>query len=386
MDNLLIKGENTKAMRWLLENGFREAFDLVYVDPPFATNGVFAVSKGRASTISRTRDAETAYTDRILGADFVGFIRQRLVLARDLLSPRGSIYLHTDCKIGPYLRVMMDDVFGIGNFRNEITRIKCNPKNFPRIGFGNVKDSILFYTKGPDPIWHEPRESYSEADIERLFHKVDASGRRYTTVPIHAPGETASARPFKGMMPPPGRHWRTDVANLEQWDAEGLIEWSESGNPRKKVFADEREGKRIQDVWTSFKDPMYPSYPTEKNAALLDLVVRTSSDPGSLVLDFFCGSGTTAAAAQRAGRRWVAIDESAAAIAAAKKKLGLEGGSPDGAVFMDMDTDTPGPPQSAHMEGGRYKEDEAGQMMFVMERPARWMRTPRGKRGLAGAL
>lgn len=131
----------------------------------------------------------------------------------------------------------MDEIFGQENFRNDITRVKCNPKNFARVGFGNVKDLILFYTKSFRPIWHEPRLKFTEEDIRRLYPKADASGRAYTTVPIHAPGETkngAPSLPFKGLLPPKGRHWRVDVDTLNQWDEQGLIEWSPSGNPRKK--------------------------------------------------------------------------------------------------------------------------------------------------------
>jgi len=323
--NLLLHGDNIAAMRYLLdERKLRGKVDLVYIDPPFATNCDFRISEGRASTISSSRKGETAYTDHVLGEDFVSFIRERLVLLKELLSDEGSLYLHTDYKIGHYLKVMMDEVFDQENFRNDITRIKCNPKNFARIGYGNVKDMILFYTKGKTPIWHEPKESYSEADKVRLFPKVDADGRRYTTVPIHAPGETLTPQKFKGMLPPVGRHWRTDVKIMEQWDSEGLIEWSSTGNPRKKVFADEKQGKRVQDVWMDFKDPMYPVYPTEKNVEMLDRIILTSSNPGSIVLDCFCGSGTTLFAAMRNGRKWIGIDASDAAIKATKKKLGIE--------------------------------------------------------------
>lgn len=336
MRNILIKGENANAMEWLLARGFRAAVDLIYIDPPFATNTVFSVSGDRASTVSRSRDAIQAYADRILGERFVDFMRKRIVIARELLSDKGSVYLHTDSKIGPYLRIMMDEVFGIENFRGEIARVKCNPKNFPRIGYGNIKDSILFYSKGDSPVWHEPRVPYSESDIKRLFPKTDSQGRRYTTVPIHAPGECLSSKPFKGLLPPKGRHWRTDVSILEQWDAEGLIEWSASGNPRRIIFAEDREGKRMQDVWTDFKDPMYPSYPTEKNAEMLDLIVRTSSDPGSIVMDFFCGSGTTAEAAEKNGRRWIAIDESDVAISVFKKRLGIGDSFRTDAEFIDL--------------------------------------------------
>ena len=217
---------------------------------------------------------------------------------------------------------MMDEVFGIENFRNDITRIKCNPKNFNRIGYGNIKDMILFYSKSAKPIWNEPKEKYTQKDIEKLFKKIKQC-RRYTTVPIHAPGETengSSGQPFKGMMPPVGRHWRTNVATLEKWDEEGLIEWSKIGNPRKIIFADEREGKRIQDIW-EYKDPQYPNYPTEKNANILDIIIKTSSNQDSIALDCFCGSGTTLKSAHLLNRQWIGIDESNLAIQATTKKI-----------------------------------------------------------------
>lgn len=312
------------ALHYLLANGYRGKVDLVYIDPPFATGGNFTITNGRATTISNSRKGDIAYTDMLRGKDFIEYLRLRLVLLRELLSEQGSIYLHIDYKIGHYVKVMMDEVFGIENFRNDITRIKCNPKNFERIGYGNIKDLILFYTKSNSPIWHEPHEKYSAADLEKLFPKTDKQGRRYTTVPIHAPGETENGKsnmPFKGILPPAGRHWRTDVATLEEWDKQGLIEWSATGNPRKIIYADEREGKRMQDIW-EFKDPQYPDYPTEKNADLLNLIVRTSSNPESIVLDCFCGSGTTLKAAQINGRHWIGIDKSELAIAATQTKLG----------------------------------------------------------------
>ncbi|GAB6393476.1 MAG: site-specific DNA-methyltransferase [Treponematales bacterium] len=325
MKNLLIQGENIAALNYLLrECNLRGNIDLVYIDPPFATGINFIVSGGRASTISHSREGTTAYTDKITGRAFIEFLRERLLLLKSLLSDRGSIYLHTDYKIGHYVKVMMDEVFGIENFRNDITRVKCNPKNFERLGFGNVKDMILFYTKTDNPIWNEPHQEYTDTDIERLFPKTDSKGRRYTTVPLHAPGETKageSSKPFKGIKAPAGRHWRVGAATLEQWDSEGLIEWSSSGNPRKIIYADEKEGKRMQDIW-EYKDPQYPRYPTEKNADMLDVIIKTSSNENSLVLDCFCGSGTTLQAAQRNNRRWIGIDRSELAIAVTVEKLG----------------------------------------------------------------
>ena len=323
MKNLLINGDNIEGLKYLLnDDAFKGKIDLCYIDPPFATNGNFTITNGRASTISNSRNGAVAYSDKLIGIEFIDFLRERLLLIKDLLSDRGSIYLHIDYKIGHYVKVMMDEVFGIENFRNDITRIKCNPKNFKRIGYGNIKDLILFYSKGAKPIWNEPKEKYTEKDIEKLFKK-SKNGRPYTTVPIHAPGETTNGKtnmPFKGMIPPEGRHWRTDVATLEQWDKDGLIEWSKTGNPRKIIFADEKEGKRVQDIW-EYKDPQYPTYPTEKNQNILDLIIKTSSNEGSIVLDCFCGSGTTLKSAHELNRKWIGIDQSELAIKATIDKL-----------------------------------------------------------------
>jgi len=190
MRNLLIKGNNLQGLDYLLRNrNMKGRIDLVYIDPPFATGGNFTITDGRASTISNSRSGDVAYSDKIVGKGFVDFLKARINLLKELMSEQGSIYVHIDYKIGHYVKVMMDEIFGIDNFRNDITRIKCNPKNFDRIGYGNIKDLILFYTKSSNPIWNEPREKYTEKDLGKLFPKIDKQGRRYTTVPIHAPGE-----------------------------------------------------------------------------------------------------------------------------------------------------------------------------------------------------
>ena len=320
--NTLIKGDNIDALDYLLkETNLRGKIDLIYTDPPFATNGNFTITNGRASTISNSASGNIAYSDKLLGKDFIKYIKERLLLMKELLSDKGSIYLHTDYKIGHYMKVMMDEIFGIENFRNDITRVKCNPKNFKRIGYGNIKDMILFYTKSENPIWHEPKEPYTKEDIERLYKKIDKNGRHYTTVPIHAPGEVSDTKRFNGLLPPAGRHWRTDVQTLEKWDKEGLIEWSQNGNPRKIVYADSSEGKRVQDIWLNYKDPQYPIYPTEKNINFIKLIINTSSDLDSIVLDPFCGSGTTLQAANSCGRKWIGIDKSDLAIGITKNRM-----------------------------------------------------------------
>ncbi len=326
-NNILIKGDNIGGLQWLLDNGYAGKIDLCYIDPPFATGGIFATDNdGRVATISKSTDSQVAYTDTIRGSEFIAFLKERILLIHKLLSEQGSLYLHIDYKIGHYVKVMLDEVFGIENFRNDITRIKCNPKNFERIGFGNIKDMILFYTKSKNPIWNNPRISCNEEDVAKLYNKIDKNGRRYTTVPIHAPGETKngeSNKPFKGMYPPKGRHWRCSVDELERLDAAGLIEWSANGNPRKINYADEHMSKKAQDIW-EFKDPSRPIYPTEKNLDMLRFIVEASSSSASTVLDCFCGSGSTLYAASLSQRRWIGIDKSDIAIDATKRRFSAD--------------------------------------------------------------
>jgi adenine-specific DNA-methyltransferase len=322
--NKLIKGDNLSVLRSLLEDfNLKNKVDLIYIDPPFATNNHFTVGNERVSTISNSKNDKTAYKDNILGYDFLEFLRERLIFLKELLSSKGSIYLHIDCKIGHYVKIIMDEIFGIENFRSDITRIKCNPKNFQRKAYGNIKDLILFYSKGKNPIWNQPKEELSKEDTERLFKKVNSQGRRYTTIPLHAPGETisgATGQKWKGLYPPTGRHWRTNPKTLEEWDKQGLIEWSKTGNPRKIIFADEKDGKKKQDIW-NYKDSQKPYYPTEKNIKLLKDIILASSDKDSIVLDCFCGSGTTLVASQELNRKWIGIDQSDEAIKITQKRL-----------------------------------------------------------------
>lgn len=325
-NNILFKGDNLEALQWLLDNGYRGGIDLVYIDPPFATGGTFSVDfDGRVATISKSSASEIAYTDTLRGQKFISFLKERVMLIYDLLSENGSLYLHIDYKIGHYVKVMLDEIFGMENFRNDITRIKCNPKNFDRIGYGNIKDSILFYTKGKSPIWNHPKVRCSPEDVADVYNKVDKNGRRYTTVPIHAPGETKdgeTSKEFRGMTPPKGRHWRCSVAELERLDAAGLIEWSKTGNPRKINYADEHMTKKAQDIW-EFKDPSKPMYPTEKNLDMLKFIIEASSNADSIVMDCFCGSGSTLFAADLCGRKWIGIDQSDVAIKTVEERFKL---------------------------------------------------------------
>lgn len=319
----LIKAENFIALSMLLKN-YSKKIDLIYIDPPFNTKNDFFYSQLKANSISSVKDSQLAYSDKMSKDEFLEFIRERLILLRELLSDEGSIYLHIDYKVGHYIKLLMDEIFGEENFKNDITRIKSNPKNFYRRAYGNEKDLILFYAKNPKKnIWNDIKIPLTETEIEKRYPKIDDSGRRYTTIPLHAPGETksgATGMPWHNINVPEGRHWRTDPSEFDKLNSEGIIEWSSNGNPRIKKFADENKGKKIQDIW-KFKDPQVPVYPTQKNADLLKQIIKQSSNINSIVLDCFSGSGTTLAMAELLGRKWIGIDNSSVAIEVSKSRL-----------------------------------------------------------------
>lgn len=324
--NHLIFGDNLLALQYLYNTPLiRGKVRLVYIDPPFSTSQVYKGGNGRTATVSRSESDEKAYEDLLKGSEFLEFLRKRLILLREILAHNGSIYVHIDTKMGHYVKILMDEIFGQDRFINDITRIKCNPKNFDRKAYGNIKDMILFYSKSKNIIWNDPREELPDEDVEKLFPKIDAQGRRYTTTPLHAPGETRNGptgQVWRGMKPPKGRHWRYQPVELEKLHRVGLIEWSSTGNPRKKVFADDvlSRGKKKQDIW-EFKDPPYPTYPTEKNFEMIKMIIETSSNPGDLILDCFAGSGTSLVAAEQTGRRWIGIDNSKIALDTVQKRI-----------------------------------------------------------------
>lgn len=323
-NNLIFRGDNFKVLSNLLVNGYTGKIDLIYIDPPFSTNNNFLISENRTSTISIPKEGILAYKDKLVGEDYLEFLRERLILLRELLSEEGSIYVHNDYKIGHYVKVIMDEIFGEKNFINDITRIKGNPKNFSRKAFGNQKDLILFYAKKKGKhIYNQITEKISEEELEKKFTKVDEFGRRYNTVPIHAPGESngETGKEWKGILPPEGRHWRTTPSKMDELEEKDLIEWSKNGVPRMKKYADEHRGNKIQDVWLNFKDPQYPDYPTQKNIDMLELIIKQSSNEKSIVLDCFAGSGNTLQAAQKNNRKFIGVDESERSIKVIKTKI-----------------------------------------------------------------
>ena len=332
MEHLFHAGDNLEGLALLAGQDIE--VDLVYIDPPFATNTEFLMDSERANTVSAS--GELAYSDTLRGGDYLAELRLRLEAIRSVMTDDGSIYVHIDVKMEHHVRLLMDEVFGVRNFRNSITRIKCNPKNFNRYSYGNIKDTILFYSVSPHRIkWRPQEEPLTGDDAVSRYPMVDDEGRRYATTPLHAPGITRNGptgRLWRGMPPPPGRHWRYSPEKLEELNDAGLIAWSSTGNPRKIIYADESAGKLPQDVWV-YKDPQRPSYPTQKNAAMLERIILTSSEPGDTVLDCYAGSGTTLLEAARLGRRFIGVDDAPAAWEVSGRRLraeGVEWGAIDG--------------------------------------------------------
>lgn len=321
---LLGFGDNFKLLAHLLNGGFKNKIDLIYIDPPYNTEQNFTLSLDRANTISRSKSDVVAYHDNWTMVDYLEFMRERLVLMHELLSEQGSIYVHIDNKMGYYLKILMDEIFGIENFKNDIARVKSNPKNFSRKAFGNEKDIILFYAKNyKKNIFNQITTPLTDDEKMMMFKKVDECGRRYNTVPVHAPGETLNGETgglWCDMLPPKGRHWRCSPAELDELNERGLIEWSKNGVPRIKKFADEHKGKKIQDIWR-YKDPIYPDYPTQKNSEMLEMIIRQSSNESSIILDCFAGSGSTLIAAHNLKRRWIGCDVSPVAINIMQNRL-----------------------------------------------------------------
>lgn len=287
------------------DNDVFQKVTLIYIDPPYNTGGSF-----------ETRDFQYAYNDRFSVQEYFEFMRKRLELMRMLLSDDGSIYVHLDCNMVFHVKILMDEIFGVQNFRGMITRKKCKSKNFTRKTYGNISDYILFYSKTGSPVWNRPYEEWSDEKILKEYPCVeDDTGRRYKRVPIHAPGtrKGSTGMPWRGLLPPEGKHWQFTPDKLDEMDANGEIYWSSNGNPRRKVYLDQSKGIPVQDIWLDYLDvnnqnTLVTGYPTEKNIDMLKRIIETSSRPGDIVLDCFAGSGTTLMAAEELKRQWIGVD------------------------------------------------------------------------------
>ena len=336
--NRLIWGDKKYVLPSLLPE-FAGKVKLVYIDPPFDTGADFSFTatipehpenSGDETAVPFTKEPsiieQKAYRDTWgRGLDsYLQWFNEAAFFLRELLAEDGSIYVHLDWHVGHYGKAVLDEVFSQGNFINEIIRVKCNPKNYTSNAFGNIHDVIYSYSKSSEYLWNKVLAPVSPKELEDSFPLTDAeTGRRYTTVPLHAPGirNGVTGKPWKGLPPPTGRHWAFVPEKLDSFEKEGRIEWSESGNPRLKMYADENLGFPVQDIWTEFKDTRQDVYATQKPERLLERIVKASSNEGDLVLDCFVGSGTTAVAAEKLGRRWIACDLRRFAMHIARKRL-----------------------------------------------------------------
>lgn len=321
-NNKFYFGDNFNILLFLLQSGYKNKIELIYIDPPFATTANFI-----------NRKQEHAYSDALCGGEYVEFLRKRLLVMRELLSDNGSIYLHLDSNMAFVMKVIMDEIFGENNCRAFITRKKCSTKNYTRNTFGNISDYIMFYSKTDKYTWNRPFDSWEMDRMIEQYPYIDEHGRRYKKVPIHAPGvrNGETGKEWRGKMPPTGKHWQYTPAKLDELDAAGEIYWSSTGNPRRMVFCNPDKGIPIQDIWLNYRDSINQQqkttgYPTEKNFDMLKMIVGASSSPGGIVMDCFAGSGTTLGAAHELNRSWIGADNSPESLKAILKRFtdGLE--------------------------------------------------------------
>ncbi len=354
--NRLYYGDNLPILAALMRDpAVRGHLRLVYIDPPYATKSVF-----------QSRSQTDAYTDLLEGAHYLEFLRERLILLRELLADDGSIYIHLDENMAFLAKAVMDEVFGRANFRNWITRKKCNPKNYTRKTYGNVADYILFYTKTDNYVWHRPVDPWTEERAAKEYQYAEpGTGRRYKKVPVHAPGvrNGETGKPWRGVNPPPGKHWQYPPRVLDEMDARGEIYWSPTGNPRRKIYFDRSEGVPVQDIWLEYRDAHNQNievsgYPTEKNPAMLARIIEASSNPGDIVLDCFSGSGTTLSVASHKRRRWIGVDNSPEAISTTMRRFG-KGLEPMGDFVSKLES------------AGQDEESEATLPLFGPEETAK---------------
>ena len=313
--NSFVLADNADALHQVIASPMRAS--LIYLDPPYGTGFDF-----------QSRDLEHAYNDRMGQACYVEFMRRRLILMRECLSDDGSIYVHIGHQMVAHLKLVMDEIFGADCFRNLITRRKCSSKNFTQNQYANLNDFILFYSKGKSFKWNRPGVTPDQKWIDKEYTKIDDIGRRFKLVPIHAPGTRngETGKPWRNMNPPPGKHWQYVPSKLEKFDRNGDIHWSRNGNPRRKVYWSNDKKIGFTDYWEGFRDAHHQSikitgYPTEKNLQMMEMIVGASSDPGDLVIDPFCGSGTTLEAARNKGRDWLGFDASFTAAKATINRL-----------------------------------------------------------------
>jgi adenine-specific DNA-methyltransferase len=333
--NRLIWGDKKYVLPSLLPE-FAGKVNLIYIDPPFATGADFSFN----TTIPETDESFTkepsmieqkAYRDTWgKGLDsYLQWFYETAAILRDLLAEDGSFYVHTGWQVSSFIRSILDEVFGSEALRNEIVWQRFN-FHADANRFGTVHETIWYYAKGDNATFVKQYMPVKDSLIASHYTNQDDDGRRYTldnpTAPAH--GKTGKSMRFgdKVISPPVGAMWRWKQENIDTlWD-EGKIVFNESGMPRVKRYLDETEGTAVHSLWTDVRAINSQAeerldYPTQKPEALLQRIIRASSNEGDLVLDCFCGSGTTAAVAEKLGRRWITCDLGRFAIHTARKRL-----------------------------------------------------------------
>ena len=346
--NKLIWGDNKLILSSLKNGPLREEIEkqgglkLIYIDPPFDVGADFSMDieiGGDPSTGSGSETftkkpnilEEIAYRDTWgKGADsFIAMIYQRLMLMRDLLAEDGSIYVHCDWRANSHIRLVCDEVFGKDRLINEIVWKRRSGVLAQSKQFGVVTDTILFYAKTENYIFSPPVSKKGAEDyVEERFKYKDEKGRRYRLSPIVSPSFSPTLiYEYKGYQPP-RTGWSCSLETMKRWDAEGKLVFPKEKTQRiqRKQYLDEWEGRPIQSLWDSIP-PINPQaierlgYATQKPEALLERIIKASSNEGDLIADFFCGSGTAAAVAEKLGRKWIVSDLGKFAIHTTRKRI-----------------------------------------------------------------
>ncbi|MFC5437482.1 DNA methyltransferase [Rhodanobacter umsongensis] len=339
--NKLIWGDNKLILSSLKAGALRRQIEdagglkLIYIDPPFDVGADFSMDieiGGETFHKEPNLLEQIAYRDTWgRGADsFISMIYERLILMRDLLAEDGSIYVHCDWRVNSFMRLALDEIFGADQFFNQLCWRRTTAHGDAKQGarrFDIVDDTVLCYGRNRDQrIWNTQYVPFSDDQIEQQYNKVEGDGRRYRLVtPTAAKPGGDTLYDWKGVKPPQGRYWAYSREKMAEFDASRKLYYSSSGQPYIKYYLDERPGVAASTIW--FDMLLAPTakervdYPTQKPEKLLERIIRASSNEGDLVADFFVGSGTAAAVAEKLGRKWIATDLGKFAIHTTRKRL-----------------------------------------------------------------